>query len=77
MGSDSSNDSISGCDKRVQSLSFQDYTIKRAPAIASVTKARTPQDIAAELVFRCVEAGQQSIDLSYAYVSCQCTDWKY
>lgn len=65
MGSDSSTDSISGCDKRVQTLSFQDFAMKRAPAIAPPAKARSPEEIAAELVFKCVEASQETIDLSY------------
>lgn len=66
MGSDSSTDSIGGCDKRVQTLSFQDFTVKRAPAMAPPAKARGPEQIAADLVFRCVDACKETIDLSCA-----------
>ncbi|KAL1304994.1 hypothetical protein AAFC00_003898 [Neodothiora populina] len=64
MGSDSSTDSIAGCNKRVQTLSFQDFAVKRAPTIAPAAKAKSPQDVAAELVFRAVDACQETIDLS-------------
>ena len=64
MGSDSSTDSIGGCDKRVQTLSFQDFSVKRAPALAPVAKARSPQQIAADLVFKSVDACKETVDLS-------------
>lgn len=65
MGSDSSTDSIGGCNRRVQTLSFKEYSVKRAPAIAPPAKAQSPQEIAAQMVFKFVDACQQSIDLSY------------
>lgn len=68
MGSDSSTDSISGCDKRVQTLSFQDFSAKRAPALAPASKS--PEQIAAELVFKCVDACKETIDLSCVVPLC-------
>ena len=50
----------------MQTLSFQDFAVKRAPAKAPVAKAqkpRSPEDIAAEIVFRRVDACQETIDL--------------
>lgn len=49
----------------MQTLSFREYSIKRAPATARVPKPRAPEDIAADIVFKQVDECKELVDLSY------------
>ncbi|KAH0021389.1 hypothetical protein KCU78_g6148, partial [Aureobasidium melanogenum] len=67
LGSDSSTDSIGGSNRRMQSLTFNEYMQKGAP----LTQRQTPtkpkdsiQERAASIVFNSVDACKDSIDLS-------------
>lgn len=68
LGSDSSTDSIGGSNRRMQSLTFNEYMQKGAPLTPQRPTPTKPKDSiqerAASIVFNSVDACKDSIDLS-------------
>lgn len=82
MGSDSSTDSIGGSNRRMQSLTFNEYMHKGAPLTQrqSPAKARdVPQECAARLVLESVDACKDSVDLSFvaSLLAHSTTNWPF